>query len=176
VLSVIIANHSNFASPLLRSSGPPMLKYLRIAVTVLSLTACALLVALWVRSYWCVDVVSAHIGNRYRITGVSFPGAVGFAVGENRSSLPRSSLSLPTDAFLQTHELNGRKYPSRVWGMVHLDSSSSLIPIWCLVLFSAAIGVVPWMHNLRWRFSLRTLLIATALVAVGLGIVVAMHH
>jgi hypothetical protein len=29
-----------------------MLKYLRIAVTALSLTACLLLVALWVRSYW----------------------------------------------------------------------------------------------------------------------------
>ena len=30
-----------------------MLKYLRIAVTALSLTACVLLIALWVRSYWC---------------------------------------------------------------------------------------------------------------------------
>ena len=29
-----------------------MLKYLRIAVTALSLTACVLLIALWVRSYW----------------------------------------------------------------------------------------------------------------------------
>jgi hypothetical protein len=34
-----------------------MLKYLRIAVTALGLTACVLLVALWVRSYWWVDAV-----------------------------------------------------------------------------------------------------------------------
>jgi hypothetical protein len=32
-----------------------MLKYVRIAVTALSLTACVLLVALWVRSYWHFD-------------------------------------------------------------------------------------------------------------------------
>jgi hypothetical protein len=32
-----------------------MLKYLRIAVTVLSLTACVLLIALWVRSYYGGD-------------------------------------------------------------------------------------------------------------------------
>jgi hypothetical protein len=32
-----------------------MLKYLRIAVTALSLTACVLLIALWVRSYWNTD-------------------------------------------------------------------------------------------------------------------------
>ena len=33
-----------------------MLKYLRIAVTVLSLTACVLLIGFWVRSYWRCDV------------------------------------------------------------------------------------------------------------------------
>src|SRR5687768_11154778 len=33
-------------------SGPAMLKYVRIAVTVLSLTACVLLIVLWVRSYF----------------------------------------------------------------------------------------------------------------------------
>ena len=32
-------------------------QYLRIAVTVLSLTACVLLVALWVRSYWQLELV-----------------------------------------------------------------------------------------------------------------------
>jgi hypothetical protein len=41
----------------LLSGGPAMLKYLRIAVTAVSLTVCVLLVALWVRSYWICDVV-----------------------------------------------------------------------------------------------------------------------
>jgi hypothetical protein len=38
-----------------------MLKYLRIAVTALSLTACVLLIALWVRSYWLRDEVYFRI-------------------------------------------------------------------------------------------------------------------
>ena len=36
---------------------------------------------------------------------------------------------------------------------------------------SATLAAVPWIHA-RWRFSLRTLLIATTLVAVVLGLVV----
>ena len=35
-----------------------MLKYLRIAVTALSLAASVLLIALWVRSYWWRDLYS----------------------------------------------------------------------------------------------------------------------
>ena len=38
------------------------MRYLRIAVTTLSLTACVLLVALWVRSYWWCDVGYTRIG------------------------------------------------------------------------------------------------------------------
>jgi hypothetical protein len=151
---------------------PPWLKYLRIAVSALSLLACMLLMALWVRSYWWVDLVCAQIATRYQISAVSFPGAVGIAVNENSSRPPRTLLSLPTDNFLQAQELNGRKYPSRVWGMFNLDSRSPLIPSWCLVLLTAAIGAVPWIPNLRWQFSLRTLLIATTLIAIGLGTVV----
>jgi hypothetical protein len=30
----------------------------------------------------------------------------------------------------------------------------------------------PWLRQLGWRFSLRTLLIATTLVAIGLGLIV----
>ncbi len=39
-----------------------MLNCLRISVTGLSLTACVLLIALWVRSYWRLDIVEKLIG------------------------------------------------------------------------------------------------------------------
>ena len=42
----------------------------------------------------------------------------------------------------------------------------------CVVLLMAALAAVPW---LRWRFSLRTLLIAMTLVAVVLGIIMWMQ-
>lgn len=38
-----------------------MLKYLRIAVTALCLTACVLLIALWVRSYAALESAQAHV-------------------------------------------------------------------------------------------------------------------
>ena len=43
------------------------------------------------------------------------------------------------------------------------------MPIWGAVLLAAALAAAPW---LRWRFSLRTLLIVTTLVAVVLGLAV----
>jgi len=39
-----------------------MLNYLRIAVTALCLTACVLLVALWVRSYRRLDILEKRTG------------------------------------------------------------------------------------------------------------------
>ena len=49
------------------------------------------------------------------------------------------------------------------------DGSVIYFPHWALVLFFAVIAILPWF---RWRFSLRTLLIATTLVAVVLGLAV----
>jgi hypothetical protein len=45
-----------------------------------------------------------------------------------------------------------------------------VMPYWFLVALSAALAATPW---LRPRFSLHTLLIATALVAMLLGVIVA---
>ena len=46
------------------------------------------------------------------------------------------------------------------------------MPYWCPTLLIAAFAVAPWIPQLSWRFSLRTLLVATTLIAVGLGAVV----
>jgi hypothetical protein len=43
------------------------------------------------------------------------------------------------------------------------------VPHWLLVVTSGLMAAMPW---LPWRFSLRTLLIATTLVAVVLGLIV----
>jgi hypothetical protein len=48
------------------------------------------------------------------------------------------------------------------------------VPYYFLALAVSALAAAPWIHWIRWprRFSLRTLLIATTLVAVALGLVV----
>jgi hypothetical protein len=52
--------------------------------------------------------------------------------------------------------------------------SSFQLPHWPIVIFTAAIfATLLILRNRQLSFSLRTLLIATALVAVGLGLVVA---
>jgi hypothetical protein len=45
------------------------------------------------------------------------------------------------------------------------------IPYWFLAALAGVFAAAPWMRPLEWRYSLRTLLIATTLVAVVLGIV-----
>ncbi len=46
------------------------------------------------------------------------------------------------------------------------------IPHWFLVLLSATLAIVPWLPWWSIRFSIRTMLIVTAVVAMGLGIFV----
>ena len=47
-----------------------------------------------------------------------------------------------------------------------------MVPDWLPVLTFVTLAVTPWAHKLRWRFSLRALLIAVTLLSVLLGLVV----
>jgi hypothetical protein len=57
---------------------------------------------------------------------------------------------------------------SRVWGAFFFQNGNN-VPFWFLVGVSVLLSGAPW--RLRARFSLRTLLIATTLVAVVLGLI-----
>ena len=159
-----------------------MLKYLRIAVTALSLTACLLLIALWVRSYTWVDMATGpRLGSRIVAVG-STPGVFCFtsfsapswwmSPWDKRSfdavNWWRIMLADGTPSLMW-----GKAYTSRMWGKFEYDSATWTIyfPYWFGVLISATVATItsiPWSR----RFSLRTLLIATTLVALALGIVV----
>ena len=52
------------------------------------------------------------------------------------------------------------------------NSYSAYVPQWLPVLLLSALGTLAAVPSIRWRFSLRTLLIATTLVAIVLGAVV----
>jgi hypothetical protein len=56
-------------------------------------------------------------------------------------------------------------------GAVQPEVSFVAFPHWFLVIISVALTAVPW---LRWkrRFSLRTLLVATTVVALALGLII----
>jgi hypothetical protein len=134
-----------------------MLKYLRIAVTALCLTVSALFVALWVRSYWWVDAV--YVAQTY--SAGSMQGDMYLMPG----------IYNVTTARVVEHDI-GPIHTLSIWnadGKTVFRIDGQAVPIWILVLSIAALAALPW---LRTRFSLRTLLIVTTLVAVGLGMVV----
>jgi hypothetical protein len=56
------------------------------------------------------------------------------------------------------------RYNHRGFGFIRI-----IFPYWFAILIAGAASVAPWIH---WRFSLRTLLVATALTAVILGSII----
>jgi hypothetical protein len=81
-----------------------MVKYLRISVTALSVTACVLLVALWVRSQYNWDHIRGSISNNNKL---AFNSACG-KLSISHSQFPRWH-EWRTYSFalidLQTHEI-----------------------------------------------------------------------
>jgi hypothetical protein len=157
---------------------------LRIAFSAACLIACVLLIVLWVRSNWWEDNIQ---GSWFRIptTQMSFTSNRG-TVRIERIDPPHGS-AIPW--FWITHwiglnnVLGDAEYGSRLvpatpkivflgFGLGHEFIGHFVdVPYWGPVLLSAALALLPW---IRWskRFSLRTMLIATTLVALVLGAIV----
>src|SRR5437868_3407988 len=146
---------------------------LRIAWSVMWGTAALLLCVLWVRSYQKYENVT------FRLSGyeIDFRSGRGKALYELRR--PSSYYSFP--GMYRTHPvIEGGLYYGKPQfeilymhgfapGLVDLGLTMSVIPYWLLVPVAVVIATSAWMPG---RFSLRTLLIATTLVAVVLGLMV----
>ena len=139
---------------------------LRIAWSVLCAIACVLLIVLWVRNYWVVDEVTAPVTTQHFITSGSVPGAV--AIGWGKGTRNWKIIHPRTQDW---RDAVGENVPSPVWFGVTRRSGFVVVwmPSWFLILVFATLAAAPW---LTWRFSLRTLLIATTLIAMMLGLIV----
>ncbi len=146
------------------------IRYLRIAVTALSLTACALLVALWVRTEYAIDFFCGSLSKSAAFSVMSRHGGIGLLLLDG--NLEWSYRKYPADEFQSSSEFEKELGYRTMLGFVQYMKNPSAfrirVPYWSLVSLSAIFAAIPW---LRWRFSLRTLLIATTLIAVGLGAV-----
>jgi hypothetical protein len=176
-----------------------MLKYLRIAVTALSLTACVFLIALWVRSYWWNDIARCPLASmlidpsvkKYATQKIN--GEQSFHVSQllvvhsfgGRLMLQAGGQSLEAPGWFPSYwgvisysykDLNPRRDqwrpPAFGYGFDR-DGRKIRFPYWFAVVLIATFAVIPWFPWSR-HFSLRTLLIATTLVAVGLSVIVAL--
>jgi hypothetical protein len=146
---------------------------LRIAWSVAWGIACVLLIVFWVRSYWYLDtgycqlfqsptIAAMSVEGRFLI-GVEQPGSSGTQLGFGSRSLkavPREVIPMGMDK--SKFGFNAKTYAI---GWILEAPPCSIVGIG---LFAVA---VPW---IRWpkHFTLRTLLIATTLVAVVLGLIV----
>jgi hypothetical protein len=137
---------------------------LRIAWSVFWGLAAVLLIVLLVRSYWILDSLDVSGGHRFAF----FRGHV--FIDETFTS----SGTRPTGS---QQKLIGYPVLHVVvrGGMVHPHGSGTKLPVWPLATIVAVLPIAPWIAVipwLRWRFSLRTLLIAMTLIAAVLGLIV----
>ena len=157
---------------------------LRIAWSVVCAIACVLLIVSWVRSQSLYDAVSWRSGKGMYYSLMSQYGHLTVVNGFNPNDYSSGThfeighkalnpfVDSPTEPTL-SGILGLRWYSSH--GVRAFRELILAVPHWFVVLLSAALAVVPWipsLKNLNWRFSLRTLLIATTLVAVVLGLIV----
>lgn len=152
-----------------REGGGIKFRKLRIAWLVFWGVAAVLLFALWVRSYWRVDKIwwPTAANNSWAVG--TFRGRTLVTVGGNyrgpnelQWALSRGGDEALTDRSKPIYgfSFGPRYYSMPIWFPALLAVTLAAIP--------SAIKAVPWSN----RFSLRTLIIATTLVAVVLGIAV----
>lgn len=137
---------------------------LRIAWSVAFGIVCLLLIVMWVRSYSRDDFVSGPVSNLRFFDLNSHKGRVAIAWVR----MPGFNMQWRVYSFQ-----SGLEKMSSAWWHFRFDKPSRsweiAVPYWFNVALAAAVTALPW---LRWRFSLRTLLVAMTLAAVGLGAIV----
>ncbi len=143
---------------------------LRIAWSVVCGMLCLLLILLWVRSYWRFDYLCRLNRTPVYIGIESDTGLIALTWIDLRLR-PRATQNLAPG---WTHSVLRPAVADNTRRRFQLASMSGFLqvvfPHWLLVIPTAAAATSPWLPR---SFSLRTLLIATTLVAVVLGLIVA---
>ena len=142
-------------------------RYLRIGWTAFCGLLCVLLIALWVRSYYWVDQVFVPVTRSAYVILWSMPNAFGIGFADDTPNIALRKLSVPTIDWL-AGTADGTGIPWNGYMKFSISVDRVMVPYWFGVLLSATLPIVPWIR----RFSLRTLLIATTLVAAVLGTIV----
>jgi hypothetical protein len=147
---------------------PRLIRALRINWTAFCGIACVLLVVLWVRSYWRTDVIEIR-KSQYLFTIASANGKIALenfdmtnVKGDDFAWAEGGSWSYSS----------GSPLSPAAPGFPYLYYSRFVVPNWFAIVLLALLGTLPWQPWLRWRFTLRTLLVATTLVAIVLGLLV----
>jgi hypothetical protein len=140
------------------------LRYLRFAFSAFCGVACLLLIVLWLRSFDAATTYYGRVGGTHAVELISQRGFTGLVLFDP-SDTPQSYRARWG---LRTVKLTFAE-PQWDFGMrTQSDRYLQLmVPWWFIVLI---VAVSPFVAlTIRWRFSLRTMLITTTLFAVTLG-------
>jgi hypothetical protein len=147
---------------------------LRIAWSVAWGVVAVLLVVLWVRSYWWIDDVYRHYHPTHGLGAISQEGSLIFFWGPHNDVPLFSPLGFPGPPPTWDYDYYPVYDPSSPIAFpFEFAVRSDMIgfPTWFGAAVCAGAGMAPWPNYIPRRFSLRTLLIATTLVAVALGLI-----
>jgi hypothetical protein len=136
---------------------------LRIGSTAACGIVCLLLVALWARSYWRLEILERRTGLQ-AVQVSSVKGRIAIANLDPRTTIGKSYLNVEAGDAADWRKRGHLGFAYYADGLV----TAFIAPHWLPALLFAAIAIVPWISQ-SWRFSLRALLIAMTLIAVGLG-------
>ena len=160
----------------------PMLRGLRIAASVFFAVATVIIAALWMRSYDRFDSVSRVGRDAMVTTFTSDQGIVGIARSEYGTATKIIKPEWMVWGFLfepqtpaDVKRQREASLPHSRWWFKNIKKFSVYFPYWLLVLSICAVAIVLWIPW-AWQFSIRTMLIATAVFAVMLGSIVSMSR
>ena len=152
------------------------LRKLRIAWSVGCAIACVLLIVLWVRSYRIADGIWCPVSGSDVFGLFSAHGTTTAFTNDLRSGYFKGYWEIRHDPIADPHIIDYHLHAHSDYrgafgfGIIHSPPLLSVgVPHWFLIVLAVSFAVLPWG---KWRFSLRTLLIATTLVAVVLGLAV----
>jgi hypothetical protein len=143
---------------------------LRIAWSLMCGVVAVLLIAMCVRSYWTSDLVKGHAAGAPSLFLISLRGSIFIDIqGWDQVNPVRPKWRWFPSYKIALNGLNGNALGFR---FIHRTSGPEiLLPYWFLVLIPMCFAVFPWVAQLSWRFSLRTLLTITTLIALVLTLV-----
>jgi hypothetical protein len=149
-----------------------MARKLRIAWSVGCGIVAVLLIGLWVRSQNRQDRLIRHSTTNIEVRSYRSQTIVEITPDDNIQAISTSweIKSRVADHFWRPISISHPRLAALgvSWGFKQ-GTYYLFLPHWLLVLFTASLAVAPW---IKWRFSLRTLLIATTLVAALLGAII----
>ena len=162
---------------------PQLALSLRITWTAFWGVAAVAALIFWCRSFKWQDVVNIRIvGGSY----FNFISNDALTLGvQNALTDPQIKDIFPTSRWTMVSDIYVTDDPAILalmppprphWGFTYSGAPYPYLgittPHWFQTCIAAALAIAPWRRSLRCRFSLRTLLIAITLIALGLGTII----